>query len=133
MIDDVSQYRGEEGQRRRRIGATYQSIASAAGSLDEPSKSLASLADKIVASTLREDLRLAGWAWLAYPNRQGDGIALMGRASVTDEGAFLASDSGEKIALISAEEISDGQDVLVMGRLVDQGTSLQVVYAQPIP
>ena len=133
MIDVMSQYEGEEKERNRRIGLTYQTIASAVGLADESGESLESMAEKIVTSPLREDIRSAGWDWLAYASRPSDGIALIGRATVSDEGEFLIDASGERIALISQGEISEDQDVLVLGCLVNQGSSLRVVYAQPIP
>ena len=133
MIDAMSQYQGDEVERRRRLGETYKRIALEADLLDQPDEALESLAKKIVESPLRDDIRVAGWAWLTFKNRDTDGVALIGRANVTEEAKILSNDSGKTIALISDGEIPDGQEVLVMGRLVDQGSSLRVVYAQPIP
>lgn len=132
MIEIVSEYQGDPIERRRRIGLTYSKIASAVeAELSE--EVLASLAAKIVSAPLRNEMQIAGWAWLGASKRSSDGIALIGVTEVSEKGTFLNSESGGTIALVSDAPLEDGQPVLVLGRLADQGKSMLVAHVEPIP
>jgi hypothetical protein len=129
----MTQFHGDEVERRRRMGLTYQRIALAASLYDQSEEPLQDLAAKIVASPLRQDIQSAGWKWLSSANRGTDGIALIGKTSDSDDGTYMTSESGDSVELISAEGIFAAQELLVLGHLDDLGTSIRVVHAEPLP
>jgi hypothetical protein len=133
QLEAMLLYEGPEFERNRRLSVTYQTIASAASSLAPPGDSLKSLAAKIASSPIRDELKSAGWNWLHMPSRAVDGIALIGRTSVTDQGAFLTLEGADTIALEWHQPIPDQLEVLVLGVLPQQGKRLFVVHVEPIP
>ncbi len=114
------------------MSLTYQKIAIAAEKTQQPTE-LFDLAGKIVDSPFRDVIKSAGWKWLVFKNRTTDGIALIGRIQASGEPYLLTSDSGKTVTLVAEEPIPSDQEVLVLGRLIDQGETLSVVLVEPIP
>ena len=132
MIDAMRQFKGNDDERARRLSLTYQKIAIAAEKTQQPTE-LFDLAGKIVDSPFRDVIKSAGWKWLVFKNRTTDGIALIGRIQASGEPYLLTSDSGKTVTLVAEEPIPSDQEVLVLGRLIDQGETLSVVLVEPIP
>jgi hypothetical protein len=75
----------------------------------------------------------AGSQWLEYKGRSSDGIALIGQPSTSDEGQTLILASGKEVPLTGGQPLPSAEKVLAMGRIVDEGSAVELVLAEPLP
>lgn len=133
MLRAMTNFNGTDEERQRRIGLTYETLASVNLFSLSSDDQLANLAKKVVDSPLLEDLRLEGWKQLVVAAEESSGVALIGVTVVSDDGIFLTNDAGEMVKLELSETPGDSRKVLIMGRLKDQRSTLTVLHMQPIP
>ena len=138
MIEVISQSEVDQAELQRRLAITYQTIAKAA-ELAEPSGALLeTLAAKIVDSPFAREIGSAGWDSLGAADRPNDGIALIGNyqgpaPDNAQQGALLTAESGQSVRLDSDSPLPADQAVLVLGRVVEEGTAVRVLHSQPLP
>jgi hypothetical protein len=133
MIDSFSPYTGPETDRTRRLLLTYQQIAATCGLATNDGEAVRGLAAKIKSSHIMNDIERIAGEWLIYGGRTTEGIALIGRPSGAAEAPAVTLESGKVLSVEGDAPLPSGPKVLVLGAIVDGGSSVRLVYAEALP
>ncbi|MGI9470748.1 MAG: hypothetical protein ACR2NZ_04380 [Rubripirellula sp.] len=123
----------DDSNRKRQLATTYSKIAEACDLTADDRGALQPLASEILKSPLLDDIEYAGTQWLVFASRPTDGIALIGRPGTSPEGEIVTLGSGKIINLTGDTGIPTVEKVMIMGKIVDGETTVEVVHVEALP
>lgn len=134
MVHAVSAYKGSKTERTRQLLLTYKQIAKACGLAAGDGPAIQELASTIKDSSILGDIEsFVGTEWLKSSTRSSDGIALVGKPGENIDGPNLTLSSGKVVKLAGETPLPSAGKVLVLGQIVDDGSAVQLVWAEPLP
>lgn len=133
MLDSFAPYVGPADDRTRRLLLTYEQIALTCGMATQDSKAIRGLASKLKGSPILNEIEGIADEWLNYSNRKSEGIALVGRPSPAGQPPSITLATGTMLPIRGEASIPAATKVIALGKIVDNGGAIELVYAERLP